>query len=61
MTLWPVARFTGHLNYQIEHHLAPTMPRHNYHIFRPRIEAMYKVSRPCLRSNRANRRRILAY
>jgi len=23
--------FTGHLNYQIEHHLFPTMPRHNYH------------------------------
>ncbi|XP_052508166.1 fatty acid desaturase 2-like protein FADS2B [Budorcas taxicolor] len=23
--------FTGHLNFQIEHHLFPTMPRHNYH------------------------------
>jgi len=22
--------FTGHLNFQIEHHLFPTMPRHNY-------------------------------
>lgn len=22
--------FTGHLNYQIEHHFFPTMPRHNY-------------------------------
>jgi len=22
--------FTGHLNYQVEHHLFPTMPRHNY-------------------------------
>ena len=35
--------FTGHLNYQIEHHLAPTMPRHNYHILRPRIEALCKA------------------
>ncbi|XP_064620967.1 acyl-CoA Delta-6 desaturase-like [Lineus longissimus] len=23
--------FTGHLNFQIEHHLFPTMPRHNYY------------------------------
>ncbi|XP_078472013.1 acyl-CoA 6-desaturase-like isoform X2 [Lampetra fluviatilis] len=23
--------FSGHLNFQIEHHLFPTMPRHNYH------------------------------
>uniref|UniRef100_A0A452EH10 Cytochrome b5 heme-binding domain-containing protein n=1 Tax=Capra hircus TaxID=9925 RepID=A0A452EH10_CAPHI len=23
--------FTGHLNFQIEHHLFPTMPHHNYH------------------------------
>lgn len=22
--------FTGHLNFQIEHHLFPSMPRHNY-------------------------------
>jgi len=22
--------FTGHLNYQVEHHLFPSMPRHNY-------------------------------
>jgi fatty acid desaturase 2 (delta-6 desaturase) len=34
--------FTGHLNYQIEHHLFPTMPRHNYHKIAPKIEAMYK-------------------
>merc|ERR1719409_2460329 len=27
--------FTGHLNYQIEHHLFPTMPRHNYAVVSP--------------------------
>lgn len=29
--------FTGHLNYQIEHHLFPTMPRHNFSSVRPHV------------------------
>ncbi|RTG89088.1 uncharacterized protein DC041_0009348 [Schistosoma bovis] len=32
--------FTGHLNFQIEHHLFPTMPRHNYHLVRPYVKAL---------------------
>jgi len=28
--------FSGHLNYQIEHHLFPTMPRHNLYKIAPR-------------------------
>lgn len=32
--------FTGHLNYQIEHHLFPTMPRHNYAIVAPLVAAV---------------------
>uniref|UniRef100_A0A3Q0KLZ3 Fatty acid desaturase, putative n=1 Tax=Schistosoma mansoni TaxID=6183 RepID=A0A3Q0KLZ3_SCHMA len=32
--------FTGHLNFQIEHHLFPTMPRHNYHIVKPYVKAL---------------------
>eukprot|EP00658_Telonema_sp_P-2_P051870 TRINITY_DN3998_c0_g1_i1.p1 TRINITY_DN3998_c0_g1~~TRINITY_DN3998_c0_g1_i1.p1 ORF type:complete len:438 (-),score=94.72 TRINITY_DN3998_c0_g1_i1:325-1638(-) len=32
--------FTGHLNFQIEHHLFPTMPRHNYHKIAPRVKAL---------------------
>merc|ERR1712151_538498 len=32
--------FTGHLNYQIEHHLWPTMPRHNYYAVAPRVKAL---------------------
>ena len=38
--------FTGHLDYQIEHHLFPTMPRHNYYKVQPHIKALcakYKV------------------
>ncbi|XP_023930584.1 fatty acid desaturase 2 isoform X1 [Lingula anatina] len=34
--------FTGHLNYQIEHHLFPTMPRHNYHKVAPLVKSMCK-------------------
>jgi len=34
--------FTGHLNYQIEHHLFPTMPRHSYAAINPRIKALCK-------------------
>ena len=32
--------FTGHLSYQIEHHLLPTMPRHNYAKVRPLIQEL---------------------
>nr|WPS91100.1 front-end fatty acid desaturase group B [Hediste diversicolor] len=32
--------FTGHLNYQIEHHLFPTMPRHNYHKVAPLVKSL---------------------
>jgi len=32
--------FTGHLNFQIEHHLFPTMPRHNYHKVAPKIRML---------------------
>eukprot|EP00656_Telonema_subtile_P008848 TRINITY_DN14139_c0_g1_i1.p2 TRINITY_DN14139_c0_g1~~TRINITY_DN14139_c0_g1_i1.p2 ORF type:complete len:105 (+),score=32.55 TRINITY_DN14139_c0_g1_i1:174-488(+) len=32
--------FTGHLNFQIEHHLFPTMPRHNYHKIAPRVKKL---------------------
>lgn len=34
--------FTGHLNYQVEHHLFPTMPRHNYPLVAPRVAALCK-------------------
>lgn len=34
--------FTGHLNYQIEHHLFPTMPRHNYSKVNPDIVELFK-------------------
>jgi len=37
--------FTGHLNYQIEHHLFPTMPRHNYPLIAPRVRQL------CLKHN----------
>uniref|UniRef100_A0A8C2U8G9 Fatty acid desaturase 1-like n=1 Tax=Coturnix japonica TaxID=93934 RepID=A0A8C2U8G9_COTJA len=32
--------FTGHLNFQIEHHLFPTMPRHNYWKAAPLVKAL---------------------
>ncbi|XP_070344076.1 fatty acid desaturase 3 isoform X4 [Equus asinus] len=32
--------FTGHLNFQIEHHLFPTMPRYNYHKVAPLVKAL---------------------
>ncbi|XP_053417787.1 fatty acid desaturase 2-like protein FADS2B [Nycticebus coucang] len=32
--------FTGHLNFQIEHHLFPTMPRHNYHKVAPLVRSL---------------------
>ncbi|CAL9697434.1 unnamed protein product [Knipowitschia caucasica] len=34
--------FSGHLNFQIEHHLFPTMPRHNYQQVAPRVQALCK-------------------
>jgi len=35
--------FTGHLNYQIEHHVWPMMPRHNLHKVQPVFEEFCKV------------------
>ncbi|XP_038071948.1 fatty acid desaturase 2-like [Patiria miniata] len=32
--------FTGHLNYQIEHHLFPTMPRHNFYKIMPDVKSL---------------------
>uniref|UniRef100_A0A673A6D3 acyl-CoA (8-3)-desaturase n=1 Tax=Sphaeramia orbicularis TaxID=375764 RepID=A0A673A6D3_9TELE len=32
--------FSGHLNFQIEHHLFPTMPRHNYYLVAPLVQAL---------------------
>jgi len=32
--------FTGHLNFQIEHHLFPTMPRHNLYKIQPYAKAL---------------------
>ncbi|XP_047676034.1 acyl-CoA Delta-4 desaturase-like isoform X2 [Tachysurus fulvidraco] len=32
--------FTGHLNFQIEHHVFPTMPRHNYVHVAPRLREL---------------------
>ncbi|XP_038071953.1 fatty acid desaturase 2-like [Patiria miniata] len=34
--------FSGHLNYQIEHHLFPTMPRHNFYKVMPDVKALCK-------------------
>ena len=34
--------FTGGLNFQIEHHIWPTMPRHNLHIVAPVVKAICK-------------------
>jgi fatty acid desaturase len=34
--------FTGHLNFQIEHHLFPTMPRHNLHRIAPLTQTLCK-------------------
>nr|XP_060460480.1 acyl-CoA 6-desaturase-like [Panthera onca] len=32
--------FSGHLNFQIEHHLFPTMPRHNFHKVAPLVKSL---------------------
>ncbi|XP_011947756.1 PREDICTED: putative fatty acid desaturase 2-like protein FADS2P1 isoform X1 [Cercocebus atys] len=48
--------FTGHLNFQIEHHLFPTMPRHNYHKVAPLVRSLCAkhglqyVNKPMLRA-----------
>ncbi|XP_077997443.1 acyl-CoA 6-desaturase-like [Glandiceps talaboti] len=34
--------FTGHLNFQIEHHLFPTMPRHNLYKIKPFVKELCK-------------------
>ncbi|XP_070569632.1 acyl-CoA 6-desaturase-like [Ptychodera flava] len=34
--------FTGHLNFQIEHHLFPTMPRHNLYKIKPFVQELCK-------------------
>jgi len=34
--------FTGHLNFQCEHHLFPTMPRHNFHKVHKRVVQLCK-------------------
>jgi len=34
--------FTGHLNFQVEHHLFPTMPRHNYSKVNKQVREMYE-------------------
>lgn len=34
--------FTGGLNYQIEHHLFPMLPRHNFHKIQPLVESLCK-------------------
>ncbi|RNA14810.1 fatty acid desaturase 2-like, partial [Brachionus plicatilis] len=33
---------SGHLNFQIEHHLFPTMPRHNYYKIAPDVKELCK-------------------
>ncbi|KAK9410192.1 fatty acid desaturase 1-like [Crotalus adamanteus] len=32
--------YTGHLNFQIEHHLFPTVPRHNYYKMAPLVKSL---------------------
>lgn len=32
--------FSGHLNFQIEHHLFPRMPRHNYQLVAPQVREL---------------------
>ncbi|CAL8085966.1 unnamed protein product [Orchesella dallaii] len=39
---WWVDWWTGHLNYQIEHHLFPTMPEHKNKFCRDRVKAFAK-------------------
>ncbi|CAG8468096.1 8621_t:CDS:2 [Paraglomus brasilianum] len=37
---WCIDWFCGGLNYQIEHHLFPTMPRHHFHKVQPSIQLL---------------------
>ncbi|KAK9709206.1 hypothetical protein K7432_009183 [Basidiobolus ranarum] len=37
---WIVTWFTGGLNYQIEHHLFPALPRHSFHKVQPQVQAI---------------------
>jgi len=42
--------FTGHLNFQIEHHLFPTMPRHNLYKIQPFVKSLcekYNIKYVC--------------
>jgi len=42
--------FTGHLNFQVEHHLFPTMPRHNLHKVTPLVKSLcnkYNIEYVC--------------
>jgi len=39
-TSWFNDWFTGHLNFQIEHHLFPTMPRHNCYKIQPYVKSL---------------------
>ena len=39
---WAFHMFTGMLSYQIEHHLFPMMPRCNYFLVKPHVEAFCK-------------------
>ncbi|CAF0724085.1 unnamed protein product [Didymodactylos carnosus] len=42
--------FTGHLNFQIEHHLFPTMPRHNLYKIQPLVKSLcekYNIKYVC--------------
>ncbi|KAJ3383196.1 hypothetical protein HDU92_004343 [Lobulomyces angularis] len=34
--------FTGGLNYQIEHHIWPTLPRHNFHLVTEKVQSLCK-------------------
>jgi len=34
--------FTGGLNYQVEHHMFPTLPRHNFYMSQPLVEELCK-------------------
>lgn len=37
-----IDHLTGHLDYQVEHHLWPRMPRHNYEVVHPRLVELCK-------------------
>ena len=39
---WLLDWFTGHLNFQIEHHFFPTMPGHNFYKAQPYVREFCK-------------------